>query len=90
MKYVVLAILAWFVYLFLRSLLRRPRARPRRDPFDHGTANGEEFQGDAVRDPVCGTFLTEQLALRKTVGGKEYFFCSEECFRRFLSERKEE
>jgi YHS domain-containing protein len=88
MKYVIAAILAWFVYLFLRNRLRRPKVRPRGSPSGHRPPPGEEFLGDTVRDPACGAFLTGELAIKKTVGGEEYYFCSEECFRRFLSERQ--
>jgi len=37
-----------------------------------------------MQDPVCGTFVPRKEAL-KMVGedGKEYFFCSEGCLKRF-------
>lgn len=41
-----------------------------------------------VRDPQCGTFVPRSLALRKVVKGKTYFFCSEECLKRFEKSSK--
>ena len=39
--------------------------------------------GELKKDPVCGTFIAESTALRKTVGGQVYYFCSPECRDKF-------
>ncbi|MFZ5451105.1 MAG: YHS domain-containing protein [Thermodesulfobacteriota bacterium] len=36
-----------------------------------------------VQDPVCGTFIPRQDALKVHKDGKDYFFCSEGCLKRF-------
>ncbi len=36
-----------------------------------------------VQDPVCGTFIPRKEALKLVKDGKEYFFCSEGCLKRF-------
>lgn len=36
-----------------------------------------------IQDPVCGTFIPRKEALRMVKDGKEYFFCSEGCLKRF-------
>jgi YHS domain-containing protein len=38
-----------------------------------------------VQDPVCKTFIPRRDALKTQRDGKEYFFCSEGCLKRFLS-----
>lgn len=35
------------------------------------------------KDPVCGTFVAPSTALRKTVNGETYYFCSPECQSKF-------
>lgn len=35
------------------------------------------------KDPVCGIYVSADTKVRKTVGGKEYYFCSESCRDRF-------
>jgi YHS domain-containing protein len=35
------------------------------------------------KDPVCGTFVAPSTALRKTVKGETYYFCSQECQSKF-------
>lgn len=36
-----------------------------------------------MQDPVCGTFIPRKEALKEVKDGKEYFFCSEGCLKRF-------
>ena len=36
-----------------------------------------------VQDPVCGTFIPRQEALKLTKDGQDYLFCSEGCLKRF-------
>lgn len=36
-----------------------------------------------VQDPVCQTFIPRKEALKAERDGKEYFFCSEGCLKRF-------
>lgn len=36
-----------------------------------------------MQDPVCGTFIPRKEALKMEKNGKEYFFCSEGCLKRF-------
>jgi len=45
----------------------------------------DEVQGDAlVQDPVCKTFIPRREALKASQNGKDYYFCSEGCRKRFL------
>lgn len=39
--------------------------------------------GELKRDPVCGTFISPATAVQKKVGGEVYYFCSQECARKF-------
>jgi len=36
-----------------------------------------------TRDPVCGTWVSPNNARALTVGSTAYFFCSDECLRKF-------
>ena len=36
------------------------------------------------KDPVCGTFVAPSTALRATVKGETFYFCSEECRKKFV------
>lgn len=41
------------------------------------------------RDPVCGMMVDPEKGLKEVIGGKTYFFCSEECRRTFLAPEAE-
>ncbi|MDP3182802.1 MAG: YHS domain-containing protein [Desulfobaccales bacterium] len=49
-----------------------PRPRAGREP--------EEL----VQDPICQMFIPRKEALKAQKDGKDYFFCSEGCLKRFL------
>jgi len=75
-------IIAGLVYLFIRLLLApRPRTRTRR-------SRGRTESGVMVKDEVCNTYLPRDDAILENWQGKEFFFCSSECRRKFLEGRK--
>jgi len=41
-----------------------------------------------VKDEACNTYLPVEEAIKETIEGKEYYFCSEECRKKFLASRK--
>jgi YHS domain-containing protein len=41
-----------------------------------------------VKDEACLTYVPKEDALREVIDGREYFFCSKECRKKFLSDRK--
>ena len=34
---------------------------------------------EMVQDPSCKAYIPKRTALRKNVGGREFFYCSREC-----------
>jgi YHS domain-containing protein len=52
---------------------------------------GSNRQPDAeelVQDPYCQTYIQKRTAVRKKVAGRHYYFCTQECLRKFLAEKK--
>jgi YHS domain-containing protein len=41
--------------------------------------------GRAHKDPICGTYVAEELAIKATAAGQVHYFCSPECRDRFLN-----
>lgn len=35
--------------------------------------------GELHKDPVCGTYVSESTAFRRTVSGKTVYYCSDAC-----------
>ena len=53
-----------------------------------GSSGVPERGTQMVRDPVCGTFVVQSRALSATARGETAWFCSEDCRRRWASERR--
>ena len=34
---------------------------------------------EMVQDPSCKAYIPKRTALRKNIGGREFFYCSQEC-----------
>jgi YHS domain-containing protein len=75
--YGVLIYLVIRIVGFFTSIGRRSETAPRRE------TRGNTY-GAMVKDEVCNTYLPREEAIRMKYKGKEYFFCSEECRRKFL------
>ena len=82
-------LLRLFFILFLIQLVRRiwiaitgagPAAR-------RENARSRTKVGQMFRDPVCGTYIAQDLALTTQSGGQQYFFCSDQCRREFLKKK---
>ena len=50
-----------------------------------GSASPRQVPAGGVlrKDPVCGTYVSEQVALKTVDGGATYYFCSEECRKKY-------
>jgi len=81
LRFLFFLIAAYVIYLFLRILLmpRRPSGRADGRP---------NTSGIMVKDETCNTYLSREEAIVERVGGKDYYFCSPECRRKFLETRK--
>jgi YHS domain-containing protein len=69
------------IFLLVRSLLRGIFAgarspTPRRRT---GTPPSPPSGGVLHKDPVCGTYVSGDTGIVKTVGGQTVYFCSAEC-----------
>lgn len=81
LKLAAYALLAYAIYMIVKffSALNRGN-RPQ--------APKQKAGGIMVKDEVCNTYLPKEEAVRELYQGQEYFFCSEECRRKFLETKK--
>jgi YHS domain-containing protein len=70
-----LGVLVYLVFKKLGKSLGLGGGAPR----PRGGREAEEL----VQDPVCHTFIPRKEALKVQKDGKDYFFCSEGCLKRF-------
>ena len=52
------------------------------------SASPPTLSGRMVKDEVCQMYLPRENALREIIDGEEHFFCSAECRRKCLEDRK--
>jgi len=78
MRLLIFAFFAYILYRVIKGVLSSGQRPVSRD--DRGTID------EMVQDPLCKTYIPLRGALRKTIAGKEYFFCSSECAERFKKE----
>jgi uncharacterized protein len=79
--YAIVAYIVYIVIRFFQNLGRslRPSAPSSAQP---------RLSGQMVKDEACGTYISKDEALREVIDGEERFFCSKECRKKFLAERK--
>ena len=78
------AFLAYLIYAVIRFFSRSgQKTQPR-----PAAKSGREA-GLMVRDEVCNTYLPREDAVREVQGGKELFFCSQACRKKYLDRGQE-
>jgi uncharacterized protein len=71
----------FFVWLFRRllsALLRDSRK-------SQSAESTEEAANQMVKDPICGMYMDSRLAVRLESRRENFYFCSEECKKKYLS-----
>jgi YHS domain-containing protein len=43
------------------------------------------LSGELKKDPSCGTYISAATAIKQTVGGQTYHFCSAECRDKYVA-----
>ena len=90
MRLLILAFLAYFLYRFLRGLLRSggyikmDEARDRVE--DKDSVKVSDSVNDMIQDPFCKTYVPLRDAKKRVIAGRKYYFCSNECADRFEME----
>ncbi len=83
-----LRLIFYAVVFYLAYAIIRFFQNPRKRSAPSSTQDSKQAQGMMVKDEVCNTYVPREEALLEVREGKEHFFCSAECRRRFLEQRK--
>jgi len=57
-----------------------------KDPESYLKVSAEEAKpitGEMAKDPICGMVIPKDRVIKRVVGGREYYFCSETCVKTF-------
>ncbi len=87
-----LVFLAFWVFSRLaRSFLTRilsPPSPETRSRNRRTNQAGTTVTGKMVKDPQCGMYVAENLAVQAQVEGSTLYFCSEECHNQYVDQLK--
>ncbi len=89
MRLIFYIIVAYIVYVIAKKFFLPSQGQARRGGGVPGGARGETGHVEAketVLDPVCGSYLAKELALKVKKDGKTIYFCGEECRDKFTAE----
>ncbi|MEE8348595.1 MAG: hypothetical protein V3R94_03425 [Acidobacteriota bacterium] len=73
---------------FLTRILKPPLTETRSRTRVRSNQAGSTVTGKMVKDPQCGMYVAEDLAVRAQVQGITVYFCSEQCHNNYLDELK--
>ena len=76
-RFILLLILITIVYYIVR-FLTKPL------PFSRKKGNRNHEPEELVQDPYCQTYIPKGSAVKKRIGGKDYYFCSRDCLKKYL------
>lgn len=79
----LLAVLGLLLYLFFYE----PSKKGTHKKTSHSSSSSQDPK-PLVKDPVCNVYLPEDEAIKYRWRGEIYYFCSEDCKKRFIDERK--
>jgi hypothetical protein len=82
-RFVVLALVAYFFYRALKNWMQGGRdANARRKQ-----AAGRDVDNVLIQDPVCQTYFARRDGVHLHHAGRDLYFCSNQCRERYLIEQ---
>jgi YHS domain-containing protein len=75
-------IISIFLITFIRAvvgLIGKAVAELFQPDVPQKAATGSSSAGELRQDPVCGVYVSTATKVRKSINGKDHYFCSERC-----------
>ncbi len=82
-RYIILTIFIYLCFKAVKDVIIKPLLKQYRQSYRPAAGNPMRAIGEMVQDPVCNVYIQKSTALRKTVSGEVYYFCSSECMMKF-------
>ncbi|MBI3599844.1 MAG: YHS domain-containing protein [Nitrospinae bacterium] len=76
MRQIIILILLSLIIYIVKKSFRQPLYTKKENPKWQAGEN-------MIKDPVCNIYIPESEAVKKVIGGKTVFFCSNECADKF-------
>ena len=83
-RLIIFVILCYILYRLVKSLLLpSPQV-----PGKFSTRSNETITNEMVMDPYCHIYIPKREAITAKIAGKTVYFCSKECKRKYLEEKR--
>ncbi len=69
---IILAVVCWAI----KRVLFPPKSK---------MTESKETAEELVQDPVCQCYIPKKQSLAVSIKGKKLFFCSEECYKKYMA-----
>lgn len=83
---IVFVVIGRLVTMVIQRLFGRPQASSASARSGAEQNPGQTRQGETVRDPMCGMFVSTELSHPLKENGQFLHFCSRECLERYQKE----
>ena len=83
---IIFVVIGRLIALIFQRLFGSSLDNQRKSQRSTSQAVPDARQGETVRDPVCGMFVSKELAHRLSRDGQTLHFCSRECMERYQKE----
>lgn len=82
-RVLVFLILIILLYRIIKSMRQNEIAKGGSSKIFSSSTSGE----DLVEDPSCHTYIPMSQAYRKEISGRTYYFCSKQCYEKYILEK---
>jgi YHS domain-containing protein len=80
-RFILLLILLLILFYVLRLLIKDMLSPKKK-------VNRSSEPEELVQDPYCKTYIPKRSAVRKKMAGRFYYFCDQECMKKYLRREK--
>jgi len=82
-RFIIFAILSYILYRLVKSLVLPSPAKPDK----HFSQSGKAITDEMIMDPHCHVYIPKREAITAKIAGETFYFCSEECKKKYLKEK---
>ncbi|MBN2516054.1 MAG: hypothetical protein JXC33_08485 [Deltaproteobacteria bacterium] len=84
LRLIVAIVIVYLVYRLAKAIFLPSDERQEHFPGEPTPIDGE----DMVQDPYCNTYIPLSDAYKASIDGKICYFCSQECFEKYKTEKR--
>jgi uncharacterized protein len=89
LRYFLYIIVGYLIYKVIRMGLSESKKFESKSNNKYKYASsGKVNGGEMVKDPMCNTYIPKKNAIKDTIKGETYYFCSRECRDNFANKLK--